>query len=91
VDISPGMVDEYNRKAVNIGVEEKVRAVCLDILAIPTSEIPEELRNVDVVVCSMAFHHIEDISRASKVLASILKKGGYLLVVDLFEGNPFPS
>ena len=85
VDISAGMVDAFNKKAKNSGLEEKMKAVCVDILA-PGAEIPEELRNVDFVVCSMSYHHIEDIVHTSKVLASLLKKGGHLLVVDLFEG-----
>lgn len=85
VDISAGMVDAYNQKARKNGLEERMKAVCADILA-PGAEIREELRNVDVVVCSMSYHHIEDIVNATKVLASLLKKGGHLLVVDLLEG-----
>ena len=61
-------------------------ALCIDILS--SSEIPQELQNVDIVVCSMAYHHIEDIDHTSKVLASLLKKGGHLLVVDLLESHP---
>src|SRR5271163_686241 len=85
VDISAGMVDAYNQKAKKNGIEEKMKAVCVDILA-PGAEIREEMRNVDVVVCSMSYHHIEDIVNTTKVLASLLKKGGHLLVVDLLEG-----
>lgn len=85
VDISMGMVDTYNQKAKNSALEGKMKAVCVDILT-PEANIPEELRNVDVVVCSMSYHHIEDIVHTSKVLASLLKKGGHLLVVDLLEG-----
>ena len=85
MDISAGMVDAYNQKSRNSGIEGKMKATCTDILA-PGAEIPEDLRNVDVVVCSMSYHHIEDIVNTSKVLASLLKKGGHLLVVDLLEG-----
>lgn len=85
VDISAGMVEAFNQKSRNSGIEGKMKAMCIDILA-PGAEIPEELRNVDVVVCSMSYHHIEDIVNTSKVLASLLKKGGHLLVVDLLEG-----
>jgi SAM-dependent methyltransferase len=86
VDISAGMVDAYNEKAKNRGWSEKMGARCVNILALPEGEIPKELRDVDVVVCSMSYHHIEDHVLASKVLASLLKKGGHLLVVDLLEG-----
>ncbi|KAJ7778727.1 S-adenosyl-L-methionine-dependent methyltransferase [Mycena maculata] len=36
----------------------------------------------DVVVCSPAYHHLADIAAATRVLASFLKPGGALLVVD---------
>ena len=54
-------------------------------MSLASDEIPKEIQNADVIVCSMAYHHIEDINLASKVLASLLKIGGHLLVVDLFE------
>jgi ubiquinone/menaquinone biosynthesis C-methylase UbiE len=88
LDTSQGMVNVYNQKATTNGVSSKMFALCIDILS--SSEIPQELQNVDVVVCSMAYHHIEDIDHTSKVLASLLKKGGHLLVVDLLE-SPSPS
>ena len=85
LDTSQAMVDVYNQKAMNHDVSIKMHALCTDILS--SSEIPQELQDVDVVVCSMAYHHIEDIDRASKVLASLLKKGGHLLVVDLLQSR----
>jgi 2-polyprenyl-3-methyl-5-hydroxy-6-metoxy-1,4-benzoquinol methylase len=85
LDTSQAMVDIYNRKAVNNGLSAKMHATCIDILS---SEIPGGLQNVDVVVCSMAYHHIEDIDHTSKVLASLLKKGGHLFVVDLLQSFP---
>lgn len=89
VDTSPAMVEVYNQKTLINGVSQKMHAFCNDILSGP--EIPEELQNVDIVVCSMSFHHFQDINQSSKVLASLLKKGGHLLIVDLFEGNSFRS
>ena len=86
LDTSQAMVDVYNQKAMNHDVSTKMHAICTDILS--SSEIPQELQNVDVVVCSMAYHHIEDIGHTSKVLASLLKKGGHLLVVDLLQSRP---
>lgn len=82
------MVDVYNQKAANSGVAEKMIGLWVDVLSIPSDEIPNELQNVDVVVCSMSFHHIEDISLVSKVLASFLKRGGHLLVADLLQSFP---
>jgi SAM-dependent methyltransferase len=84
LDTSQAMVDIYNQKATNSDISDKMYALCIDILS---SEIPQELLNVDVVVCSMAYHHIENIDHISKILASLLKKGGHLLVVDLLQGH----
>lgn len=84
LDTSQGMVDIYNQKAANTDISAKMHALCTDILS---SEIPQELQNVDIVVCSMSYHHIQDINHASKVLASLLKKGGHLLVVDLLQSQ----
>jgi SAM-dependent methyltransferase len=86
LDTSQAMVDVYNQKATNNDISDKMHALCADILS---SEIPPELQNVDVVVCSLAYHHIENIDHASKILASLLKKGGHLLVVDLLQGHAF--
>jgi SAM-dependent methyltransferase len=88
VDISQGMIDVFDQKVAQSDNKEKIHALCIDIMSIPESEIPEELKNVDVVVCSMAYHHIDNIDHTTKVLASLLKKGGHLLVVDLFQGCP---
>ena len=89
VDTSAAMVEVYNQKALINDVSQKMHGFCHDILS--GSEIPEELQNVDIVVCSMSFHHFENINESSKILASLLKKGGHLLVVDLLEGNSFDS
>jgi hypothetical protein len=43
------------------------------------------LRDIDVVVCALSYRHIGDIDHVSKILASLLNKGGHLLVVDLLE------
>jgi SAM-dependent methyltransferase len=89
LDTSQGMVDVYNRKAANNQVSEKMHAICSDITSLPMEEIPPELQNVDIVVCSMAYHHIENLHHTTKVLASLLKKGGYLIIVDLFQSLSF--
>ena len=87
LDTSNGMVEVYNQKAQTEGVASKMAARVMDVLSIPEGEIPLELKDADVVVCSMAYHHIEDIKHTSTVLASLLKKGGHLFVLDLMEGT----
>ena len=85
--MSQGMLDVYEQKkaAADETASAKLSTMCVDILSMPESEIPSELRGVDVVVCSMAYHHIDDLKQATTVLASLLKKGGHLLVFDLLQ------
>jgi len=83
------MVEVYNQKAEKEGVADKMKGRVIDVLSLAEEEIPEELKEADVVVCSMAYHHIEDIGHTSRVLASLLKKGGHLFVVDLMQSEFF--
>ena len=83
------MVEVYNQKAEKEGVAEKMKGRTIDVLSLTEEEVPEGLKEADVVVCSMAYHHIEDIEHTSRVLASLLKKGGHLFVVDLMQSEFF--
>jgi len=85
LDTSQAMCDIYNEKASKAGISEKMHAVRKDILAGAGEEIPEDAKDVDVVVCSMGYHHIQDSKRTTEVLASLLKKGGHLIVLDLLQ------
>jgi SAM-dependent methyltransferase len=88
LDTSQAMIAQYNSKAEKAGVASKMKAFCIDILGGGIDDIPPEARvPVDVVVCSLGYHHIEDATNTSKVLASLLKKGGHLLVLDLLESS----
>jgi hypothetical protein len=44
--------------------------------------MPAELRKIHVVVCAIAYQHLGDVDHVSKVLASLLKKEGCILVID---------
>ena len=83
VDTSQAMVDVFNQKAMSNATTESMHALCLDITT--TKDLPADLRDIDVVVCALSYHHMGDIDHISKILASVLQKGGHLLVVDLLE------
>jgi ubiquinone/menaquinone biosynthesis C-methylase UbiE len=85
LDTSQAMVDVYNTKATNNSLSAKMHALCVDILSVPDAALPQEVQEVDIVVCSMSYHHLENIDHATKAVASLLKKGGYLLIVDLLQ------
>ncbi|KAJ6546828.1 S-adenosyl-L-methionine-dependent methyltransferase [Mycena capillaripes] len=80
VDISQGMVDEFNKGVQNHGIStEHMSAVRAELKGEDT-----ELDGIkfDVVMCSLAYHHIDDIATVTRLLTFFLKPGGTLLVVD---------
>ncbi|KAI0062076.1 S-adenosyl-L-methionine-dependent methyltransferase, partial [Artomyces pyxidatus] len=85
VDISQGMVDEYNRRVANQGIApEEMRAVRAELTG-----AEGELNGLrfDVVVCSMAYHHFASYKDMTRVLAYFLKPGGSILVVDIMKDD----
>lgn len=86
VDISQRMVDIYNNdaKEQNLFPNER-KAVRVDRLV--ENEIQLEGMSFDVIVCASSYHHFPSIVDVTKVLASYLKSGGSLLVVDMVKGE----
>ncbi|KAG9089829.1 hypothetical protein FRC06_001368 [Ceratobasidium sp. 370] len=88
VDISPKSVDYYNERVANQGISgDEMRAVCVELKE-RGAEGPDALDGIefDVVVCTNAYHHFDDVGVITKILASYLKSGtGTLVVVDLIR------
>ncbi|ESK92098.1 hexaprenyldihydroxybenzoate methyltransferase [Moniliophthora roreri MCA 2997] len=81
VDISSGMVDEYNRNVERWSLDKKqLNALRADIEDAHGTEL--EGKTFDVIYCSMVYHHFPSIEETTKVLATYLKPGGTLLVID---------
>ncbi|CAG8456200.1 17130_t:CDS:2 [Racocetra fulgida] len=82
VDLSSKMVDEYNKKVWQQGIDkEEMQAICLELKESEGDQLNG--RKFDLVVCASAYHHIEDVKSMTKVLASYLKQDGELIVLDL--------
>ncbi|KAJ7184498.1 S-adenosyl-L-methionine-dependent methyltransferase [Mycena filopes] len=80
VDISQGMVDEFNKGVENNGISsEQMRAVRADLKG---DESELDGLKFDVVMCSLAYQHIADVAAVTRTLAFFLKPGGTLIVVD---------
>ncbi|KAL1947203.1 hypothetical protein VTO73DRAFT_14164 [Trametes versicolor] len=79
VDISPASVEIYNKQAANHGFSN-MHAVCAELAGEP-GELNEA--QFDLVACCAAYHHFPSIDATTRVLTSLLKPGGTLLVVDL--------
>jgi SAM-dependent methyltransferase len=93
------MVEEYNQYARAIGIPaERMEAIQGDLLAsgddTPPSH-PAEHNSFDLVIMSMALHHVQDTALMVKKLAEHLRPGGKLVIIDWVEpaesGCPSPE
>lgn len=90
MDISSGMVDQYNLRATKEGFSpEKMHAAHGDLTSTATTSDTNtpEFNNFDLVVMSMALHHVEDPSAMIQSLTGRLSDGGVLLIVDWVAGS----
>lgn len=86
VDASEEMVAYARRKAKRAGAE-----VAFDIA--PAQELPFENASFDVVINTLALHHLPKPSRyrSFNEMRRVLRPGGRALVVDFAEGKKRPS
>ncbi|CEL54548.1 putative methyltransferase C1347,09 OS=Schizosaccharomyces pombe (strain 972 / ATCC 24843) GN=SPBC1347.09 PE=3 SV=1 [Rhizoctonia solani AG-1 IB] len=88
VDISPKSVDYYNERVANQGIPpEEMRAICTELVERGTSDAdPFDGIEFDVIVCTQAYHHFEDINGVTRSLVSYLKpQTGVLVVIDMIR------
>ncbi|CAE6465986.1 unnamed protein product [Rhizoctonia solani] len=90
VDISSKSVEFYNERFATKGVSpEEVKSICFDITERSRVEKdPLDGIEFDVIVCSGAYHHLDDINETTKALASYLKPGTGTLVITDFIASP---
>lgn len=77
VDNAPGMIEVLAEKLAAAGVTN-VQTRCLDL----TTQAPPAER-FDLIVSSMALHHIADPASLVVRLGGLLRSGGYLALADL--------
>jgi len=83
VDISQGMIDQYNLRISNQGIEpQEMQAFCIELKGVD-GELND--RKFDVAICTMAYHHFADINEVTRILAHFLVPGGKLIVVDIAD------
>ncbi|KAL4944874.1 hypothetical protein BDV06DRAFT_219930 [Aspergillus oleicola] len=85
MDISEGMIEEFNKNAREAGHSDTVVGVKADILSesMPAAVAGPEYFDFDLVVVSMALHHFEHPEQALKRLGERLKKGGMMIIMDM--------
>ncbi|KAI0085964.1 S-adenosyl-L-methionine-dependent methyltransferase [Irpex rosettiformis] len=80
IDISQASVDVYNRHVTEQGISpEKLKAV-KTLLKGEDGEL--DGNKYDVVVCTAAYHHFDDVNDITRILASFIKPGGSLVITD---------
>lgn len=85
VDPSEESIEMFREKLDTVCSFGNVRAEALDILD-DDSKVAVDFKannRFDVIVASMAFHHVPDVPKAIKTLYNLLEEGGILVVADL--------
>ncbi len=77
LDSSAGMIDVLLEKIKNNGVKNA------DAMLYDIEKDSVVIDAVDIVVSSMAMHHVQDIRKLAKKLYSMMKTGGQLAMADL--------
>lgn len=81
MDISANMVTQYNKLASeNKHPETKMHAVVGNLL--DDVDVPEGFETFDLIVMSMALHHVADPDLMIRKLSQRLVEGGVLVIVD---------
>ncbi|KAF8652222.1 hypothetical protein AX16_004500 [Volvariella volvacea WC 439] len=89
VDISQGVVDQFNQRVQKEGISsEKMKGIRAELKG-----TEGELDNIkfDVIVCASAYHHFPSVEDVTKTLAFFLKPGGALVVADIIKGYDMVS
>ena len=83
VDFSEPMLDKGRRK-LSSTAKQQVQIICSDCLKIP---LPDQ--SFDVVMCAYGVRNLDDPVKGVREMARLLKKGGYLVVLDFFRPEAF--
>lgn len=88
VDISQGVVDLFNKRFADKDADqERFRAIRAELKG-EDGELDNE--KFHVIICTAAYHHFEDVSQVTRLLAHFLKPSGALIVIDNME-TPIPE
>ncbi|UNI23712.1 hypothetical protein JDV02_009514 [Purpureocillium takamizusanense] len=92
IDISGGMVEQYNDTARHLGLSaDKMHGVRGDLLNDTVAMSGSELSGFDAVLMSMALHHVADPAKMIKKLAERLALGGSLVIIDWISHARTPA
>lgn len=89
IDVSPLFLAKYDEKAKEINTKYsgiEMKSELCDILD-PKSEVvtSQYEGSMDVIVTTLAYHHIENYQKVTQKLATFLKPGGWLFIYDFYN------
>lgn len=88
IDVSKRMVDDYNKVAAELGVSDKMHADVGDLGSETVDVRFEDSRSrFDIIVSSMALHHIENPTGLLRNLAKRLTPGGVVWILDSYDSG----
>lgn len=76
-DSAPAMLEKLAEKIVAGGIEN-VKTMLLDLENVPVPDL-----RFDLIISSMVFHHIADISGLFSKMCMMLRPGGHIAIADL--------
>ena len=84
IDVCDGMVDTFNAEAREAGMSEtQMHAVRGDLLAPAGGPLGgSDFHNFDLVIMSMALHHVDNPEVTVRKLVERLKPGGTVVIID---------
>ncbi|KAH9928964.1 S-adenosyl-L-methionine-dependent methyltransferase [Fomitopsis serialis] len=83
--VSQKAVDQYNRQASTHGLSDKLNSLCVVLRG--DGKLDGFTQQFDVVLCTMAYHHFGSPEDVTKILASVVKPGGSLLIIDILADS----
>ncbi|KUJ23612.1 S-adenosyl-L-methionine-dependent methyltransferase [Mollisia scopiformis] len=94
IDLTEGMVNEYNTSAQNQGIPATEIHAYQGNLIDPSQPTPaalsgKEFFDFDIAVVGLGFHHFDQPALAAKRLAERLKQGGVLMIVEFMPHEHF--
>jgi ubiquinone/menaquinone biosynthesis C-methylase UbiE len=78
LDSSKGMIEELNKKLKLEGAPDNIKGLCY-----PLDENTFEPGSFDFLYTVLALHHIENAPEIIRILAGLIKSGGYIALIDL--------
>ncbi|KAJ9476810.1 hypothetical protein PHBOTO_000494 [Pseudozyma hubeiensis] len=86
VDQSEAMIQQLRKKlGAQSDTGEKINNIVPVVTDILDDSSSSTLQKFDVITCTNSYHHIPEPEKVTQVLASYLKPGGYLAIVDLIK------